>query len=300
MLYFVFEYVGGIILKQISVLYPNQISDKFSSIISSPYNLKYISKIDHADNMYSRCLHSHSNTVEISLILDGESEYFVNNRKYKIKKGDIFIVGKNIIHDEGHTLPSLCIGINNLDISKKLLPENFLITSQFSQPESFKSLVDITLMSYDLLKNKNPQDDFLANQVICYALIPNIVNSIQYDPSRMFQTRVEENKDAKNAKDFIEKYYKIIPNIKFISENLNISQSHLDHLFSDQYGYTPSNYLNLRRIGEAQTLLIQKSDMTVTDVAYEVGFQSLSHFNHYFKKYSGVSPLKFRQIYTRF
>lgn len=300
LLYFAFEYEGVISLKQISVLYPNQISNNFSSIISNPYNLQYISKIENSDCKYTRCLHSHANTVEISLIRDGESDYFVNNRNYHVKKGDIFIVGKNIIHHEGHTLPSFCIGINNLDISPELLPDNYLITSQFSNPNTFKSLTDIALMSYNLLKNKTKQDDFLANQIICYALIPNIINSIQYDSERLFTPHVSENAIAKKAKLFIEKYYKVIPNIKFIAQNLEVSQSYLDHLFNDQYHYSPSNYLNLRRIGEAQTLLILKSDLSVTDIAYEVGFQSLSHFNHYFKDFSGISPLKFRQIYTNF
>lgn len=285
-------------MKQVSVLYPNQINNNFSSIISSPYNLKYISKIENTDCKYSRCLHSHINTVEISLVRDGEGEYFIDNRKYHVKKGDIVIIGKEVIHHEGHTLPSFCIGINNLDISKKLLPNGYLITSQFSNPTTFKSLTDIALMSYDLLKKKTPQDDFLANQIICYAMIPNIINSIQYDGSRLFAPVETENLFAKKAKNFIEKYYKVIPNIKFIAQNLGISQSYLDHLFSDQYGYSPSNYLNLRRIGEAQTMLILNSQLSVTDIAYEVGFQSLSHFNHYFKDLSGISPLKFRQIYT--
>jgi len=287
-------------MKQISVLYPNQIDNNFSSIISSPYNLKYISKIENADCNYTRCLHAHSNTVEISLIRDGEGDYFVNNRRYHVKKGDIFIVGKNIIHHEGHIPPSFCIGINNLDISDELLPEHYLITSQFSNPDTFKSLTDIALMSYNLLKNKTPQDDFLANQIICYALIPNIINSIQYDGERLFTPQITENEVAKKTKLFIEKYYKVIPNIKFISEKLDVSQSYMDHLFNEQYGYSPSNYLNLRRIGEAQTMLIINSALSVTDIAYEVGFQSLSHFNHYFKDFSGVSPLKFRQIYTQF
>lgn len=287
-------------MKQISVLYPNQISNNFSSIISNPYNLQYISKVENSDCKYSRCLHSHSNTVELSLIRDGESKYFVNNRKYPVKKGDIFIVGKNVIHHEGHTLPSFCIGINNLDIASGLLPEGYLITSQFSNPASFKSLTDVAQMAFDLLKNKTPQDDFLANQIICYALIPNIINSIQYDGSRLFTSEITENEIAKKAKLFIEKYYKVIPNIKFIAQNLDVSQSYLDHLFNDQYNYSPSIYLNLRRIGEAQTLLILNSSLSVTDIAYEVGFQSLSHFNHYFKDFSGVSPLKFRQIYTQF
>lgn len=287
-------------MKQVSVLYPNQISNNFNSIISSPYNLQYISKIENSDSKYTRCLHSHPNTVEISLIREGEGNYFVNNQNYHLKKGDIFIVGKNVIHHEGHTLPSYCIGISNLDISSKLLPDHYLITSLFSDPKTFKSLTDIAEMAYDLLKNRNQQDDFLANQIICYALIPDIINSIQYDSEKIFSTHIDENKLAKKSKIFIEKYYKVIPNIKFIASNLDVSQSYLDHLFNQQYGYSPSSYLNLRRIGEAQTLLIQRGDLSVTNIAYEVGFQTLSHFNHYFKSFSGVSPLKFRQIYTNF
>ena len=56
---------------------------------------------------------------------------------------------------------------------------------------------------------------------------------------------------------------------------------------------TFTDFVNQYRITQAKTLLLQ--DKTVSEVCYEVGFESLSYFNKLFKKITGENPSKFKQ-----
>ena len=56
---------------------------------------------------------------------------------------------------------------------------------------------------------------------------------------------------------------------------------------------TPHQYLTRRRIERAQDLLLQ-SDMTVTNICLDVGFESLGSFSTLFRRHLGISPERYR------
>jgi AraC-like DNA-binding protein len=73
-----------------------------------------------------------------------------------------------------------------------------------------------------------------------------------------------------------------------------ISPFHFLRLFSSVLGVTPHQYLVRSRLRHAARLLAD-DDISVTDVAYDVGFGDLSNFVRTFHRAAGVSPLRFRQ-----
>ena len=68
-----------------------------------------------------------------------------------------------------------------------------------------------------------------------------------------------------------------------------LSRSKLHHNFRAVYGATPFDYLRDRRLEKAR-ISLDEGDMGVTEVAYSVGYSSLSHFAGVFKQYFGMSP----------
>jgi AraC-like DNA-binding protein len=73
-----------------------------------------------------------------------------------------------------------------------------------------------------------------------------------------------------------------------------ISPFHFLRLFSSVLGVTPHQYLVRSRLRHAARLLAE-DDISITDIAYEVGFGDLSNFVRTFHRAAGVSPLRFRQ-----
>lgn len=73
-----------------------------------------------------------------------------------------------------------------------------------------------------------------------------------------------------------------------------ISKAQLYRLFKQELGQTPGEYLQQLRIEQAQRWL-SEGQMSVTEIAFELGYQSLSHFNRRFKAAAGVTPGRYRQ-----
>jgi len=59
---------------------------------------------------------------------------------------------------------------------------------------------------------------------------------------------------------------------------------------------TFTDFVNQYRIAQSKTLLLK--DLSVSEVCYEVGFESLSHFNKLFKRLTGQNPSVFKRQYA--
>ena len=80
-----------------------------------------------------------------------------------------------------------------------------------------------------------------------------------------------------------------------MADVVNLSVSHLNRLFKQSRGISLYQYVIRCRIDRSQELL-KSNNMTIAEIASQVGFCDQSHFSHHFKKLVGVTPKAFRQI----
>ncbi|MGV0026143.1 helix-turn-helix transcriptional regulator [Phormidesmis priestleyi] len=83
--------------------------------------------------------------------------------------------------------------------------------------------------------------------------------------------------------------------LEAMAAKLHISQYHFCRMFKQSTGMSPHRYLMQQRVEQAKQLL-RKPELTVTDIALECGFNNPSHLAKYFRRYTGVSPSKFRKM----
>lgn len=74
----------------------------------------------------------------------------------------------------------------------------------------------------------------------------------------------------------------------------NRSLSAFKRDFQKIYGQTPGKWLLERRLAHAKMLLM-KADLSVSEIAYDSGFENLSHFSRAFREHFGAPPVAFRQ-----
>jgi AraC family cel operon transcriptional repressor len=67
------------------------------------------------------------------------------------------------------------------------------------------------------------------------------------------------------------------------------SKGHLNRIFKQYLGTTPTNYINHLKLSYAKNLLLT-TNLDILEVAFEAGFDNLSHFYHMFKDFFGVTP----------
>ncbi|HAF16259.1 MAG TPA: AraC family transcriptional regulator [Blastocatellia bacterium] len=96
------------------------------------------------------------------------------------------------------------------------------------------------------------------------------------------------------ARKFIDLCYDLPLNLDEISSHACFSRYHFLRLFRQAFNKTPHQYLVERRIERAKELL-SSADLRVTDVCFEVGFQSLGSFSSLFHKSVGHPPITYRE-----
>ncbi len=82
--------------------------------------------------------------------------------------------------------------------------------------------------------------------------------------------------------------------LKAIAAQLNVNPSYLSNLFHKECGCTLTDFVNRQRIEKA-ALLLRKNNVLVQDVAAECGIQDANYFIKLFKKYTGLTPNRYRQ-----
>ena len=108
--------------------------------------------------------------------------------------------------------------------------------------------------------------------------------------------KVVTNDNLERVRAYIESNLSEDLSIDKISAETNISRSVLYRNFSYHHGTTVSEYINLRRVQEAEGLLM-KTDLSIDEIAHKVGFASSTYFVSVFKRLKGRTPLQFRKQY---
>lgn len=83
-------------------------------------------------------------------------------------------------------------------------------------------------------------------------------------------------------------------NIGELIAEMNYSYSHVNRVFTQETGTSPSKYLKSQKMNYAKQLLTE-TDLELNNVALAVGYTSYAHFYVAFQSETGVSPLEFRK-----
>ncbi len=95
------------------------------------------------------------------------------------------------------------------------------------------------------------------------------------------------------ARDFIEKNLSDPLPLPLVARKAGLSESHFCRIFREATGLTLTDYVNRRRIQWAKRELL-KSETRISEIAFLIGYQSLSQFNRSFSKVTGRSPSRYR------
>lgn len=84
----------------------------------------------------------------------------------------------------------------------------------------------------------------------------------------------------------------------FLADKLNYSYSYLSSLFSEMTYMSIENFVILRKVDRAKQLLAE-TDLTLTEIAYQLNYSSVAHLSGQFKKTTGLTPTTFQNILVK-
>ncbi len=108
------------------------------------------------------------------------------------------------------------------------------------------------------------------------------------------EQRLRDLKLLRQVRDRMDREYAQPLDVEALARGVHMSSGHLSRQFKLAFGETPYSYLMTRRIERAMALL-RRGDLSVTDVCFEVGCQSLGTFSTRFSELVGVSPSIYRE-----
>jgi AraC-like DNA-binding protein len=109
----------------------------------------------------------------------------------------------------------------------------------------------------------------------------------------------EEVVHLRRAKDLIDRALGEPLDVAALARHAHVSPAHFSRRFKQAFGETPHRYLQTRRVERAQRLL-RDTDLSVTDVCFEVGFSSLGSFSTTFHRVAGMTPTAYRATVAGF
>lgn len=254
-------------------------------------------------------LHWHSDP-ELTVILDGEISYQVNNQIYKLKKGQAIYVNSNCLHSawnkDGDCLympcnfdPYAILGNDEEGRIRKKYIEPILSSSVFASlvfdgnsSESDKKIIDLLVKVYDISKSKD-----IAYELSIVSAISDIWSVIS---PRALEV-IEESGDIrstkqvlrmKNAIDYVENKYNEPIILSDLASACGLSRSELCRCFKSIMHQSPMEYVSSVRIRKALPLLASKEN-TVTEIAEMCGFSGSSYFAETFKRYMKCTPSQY-------
>lgn len=105
-------------------------------------------------------------------------------------------------------------------------------------------------------------------------------------------------KYLKKACNYITEHLTDEIRIPAIAEFVGINKSYLHLLFSQYFHCTITEYINKKRMEQAEFLLLN-SAMTITEIAFHTGYNNRQHFGNVFEKHYQISPKAYRQLHGK-
>lgn len=102
----------------------------------------------------------------------------------------------------------------------------------------------------------------------------------------------------KRVMQYIKSHYKEKITLKMLAEHVNLNPVYLSSLIKKETNLSLLDNINLIRLEEGKNLLIF-TNKSIQEISFLLGYNYQNHFNNVFKKFTGMTPLEFRQNYGR-
>lgn len=256
-------------------------------------------------NFSMKANHYHKE-YEMYYLFHGERNYFIKDSIYQVQPGDLVLIDTNVLHKT----------------SQRGEPNHERIVLYFSPsffsgfPQSERALLLAPFAHANPLLKLNLQEKIhvehlllsLLNEVMEQPLgysvhirnlaVQLLLFSARYIYKRGSQPDEERSPIQRKVTDIVRHinlHYKAPLQLDAMAKQFYISKSHLSRIFKKVTGFGFSEYVNITRVKEAKRLL-QDTDCSITQVAEQCGFDSLTHFGKVFKNLSGLSPRDYRKL----
>lgn len=235
---------------------------------------------------------------EISIILEGQSEYTIEGETRLLEAGTILLFNPGVYHfeeiSEGMANRQIHIGIRRFSIDRfprDLFPLEATIIRLSEYEEAFFQTCR------EIIKERNERKSgydvvlkSLVLKLMIYILRDKSTEQLEDTDLLLTDEKLERQQLVDEIKLYIETNYQQDITLSRIAEACFSSPATVSRIFKEQLGESPINYLIRYRLEKAKSLLDHATDIPIKETAALVGYEDALYFSKLFKKYYGSSP----------
>lgn len=275
--------------------------------IYSPHYDFYINKARRTAGYDMKTFHLHKK-YEIYYLLEGTRRYFIEDSVYPVSAGNVVIIGKDEVHktaaadNAAHTRYVLnfnpeylgpsgdcgCDLLSLFDRGVKVLTVSMKLQGLFES--IFQRL-------YDLNGNDAPEAGALRKTLLTELLI-YLKGCVADQLERHAGSEKLSNKTVDRITGYLSANYTSALSLTEIAARFYISPYYLSHLFKKTTNLSIVEFINSVRIRAAKNYL-ERTSLSVAQIALKTGFNTASHFSRVFKLGTGLSPNQYRKFYHK-
>lgn len=260
--------------------------------------------------------------LSVKSFYHGSATYQVKHREYIVNDRNYLILNDctryRIIIDNPSVVESFCVFFSPDFVCQKVSALNATDEQQLNF--SYKLTDGIKLLEKNYLHGGKVSDLLFNGRQFLKYHIPeiqkeeyyhNLLNAILAQNNESLKiadklalkkksTREEIYRRLLYARNFMDCHYVENLTLKEISSVAMLSENHFLRNFKRVYNSSPFQYITRLKIADAKRQ-ISETDKSITDIALNLGYSSLSNFSYYFKSMVGLSPAEFRKkvIYSK-
>jgi AraC family transcriptional activator of pobA len=237
----------------------------------------------------------------------GRNDYDFNSSLATFTSPGQILSGENEIQDEisGFSLVIHPDFVRNYSLSKSIKDYGFFSYNIFEalhlsdkEVGTIRSLIEIMEQEYNSSIDRFSQDVMIAH----IELLLNYANRYY---NRQFLTRKAANNDLLTKFEEILNAYvendelsnSGLPSVNYFSERLNVSSHYLSDMLRTLTGKNTQQHIHLKLIDKSKESLAS-TNLTISEIAYQLGFEHSQSFNKFFKSKTNISPLKYRASFN--
>ncbi|MEN6385282.1 MAG: AraC family transcriptional regulator [Phycisphaerales bacterium] len=254
--------------------------------------------------------HNHKE-FELTAIFKGTGRRFIGSSVENYDENDLVLIGPNLPHTWQSQKTSSNIGNKACVIQ---FDKNFLGNTIWDNPE-FKAVKALLNKSAGGICFKGPKKNEIIAQMLdmqkqndfkkTLSLLDILDQLGGYKNIKVLSLKISEKNINSKQGGRIDKVLEYLSqnfseqiNLAEVADSIHMSISAFSRFFKRITGRNYVNYLNDLRINSACTYLIE-TDMSVLEICFKSGFQSLANFNRRFKQIKQMSPREFRNQFSK-
>lgn len=232
----------------------------------------------------------------IHYIISGKGKFFCDNVEYNLCENQAFLIEPTAMTfyqaDFDDPWHYLWVGFKGDKVPEILnrMGINYKNLILYDDKNSLISIVENILNT-----DSSGLKEELKRQSLLYDFLSSLCPDTMYSESISNSSELRNNNYLVRAIEFIQNNFYHQIGVSDISSHLGISRNYLFTLFKNSMGHSPSEYLTYCKLNSACHLL-DDSALSVENVAYSCGYDSLSVFSKAFKQKYGLTPSTYRKL----